>query len=172
MVQAGQLARYASALQAIVEGNPTAQVEVMAAARAEYEGARRGPAALRFGLLLAAPGHPQRNATEAQRVLREALAQSELLSHAEQALGQVELARLEAELRLTTEIGRLTADLQERERSRAAAAADTTLNRRLQAEMETSARLRKELDEAKAKLDAITRMERNSADRPPAPEGR
>jgi hypothetical protein len=41
-----------------------------------------------------------------------------------------------------------------------------TLNRRLQQEVDEAARLRRQLDEARAKLDAITRMERNNAERP------
>ncbi len=172
MVQAAQLVRYVTDLQILVQGNETARAEVMNSARDGYENAKTGPGALRYGLLLAAPAHPQRDAKLAQHVLQEALAHTELLTPAERALGEVELARVDAELRLVTEIDRLVAELQqERDRLRAASA-NTALNKRLQAEMEESARLRKALDEARSKLDAITRMERNTPDRPPAPEGR
>lgn len=171
LIQAAQLASHAQALQAVILGSPTVQAEVMASARSAYDDAKAGPAALRYGLLLAAPGHPQRDAALAQRVLREALARRELLASGERALGEVELARVDAELRLVTEVSRLTAELQqEREKQRAAPATNQalqTLNRRLQQETEESARLRKQLDEARAKLDAITRMERNDSDRPP-----
>ena len=173
LIQAGQLARYATDLQALVQGNRTMQAELMNSARVAYDDAKAGPAALRYGLMLAAPGHPQRDARQAQHVLQEALARFELLTTAERALGAVELARVDAELRLVTEIDRLVELQQERERLRTASeSANSALNRRLQTEMEESARLRKALDEAKAKLDAITRMERNLPDRPPAPEGR
>jgi hypothetical protein len=67
----------------------------------------------------------------------------------------------------------------ERERSRdrgGGAAANAALNRRLQAEMDENARLRKALDEARAKLDAVATIEQNITERKtptPAPtEGR
>jgi hypothetical protein len=172
MVQASHLANYAAALQTLVQGNATAQAEVMARARDGYDQAKAGPASLLYGLLLAAPAHPQRDVKAAQRVLQEALAHPELLTAAERALGVVELARADTELRIVAEIDRLVADLQRERENLRAAESNTALNRRLQAEMEETARLRKALDEAKAKLDAITRMERNLSDRPPAPEGR
>jgi hypothetical protein len=174
VIQAGQLARYATDLQTLVQGNRTVQAELMNSARLAYDDAKAGPAALRYGLMLAAPEHPQRDARQAHHVLQEALARPELLTTAERALGAVELARVDAESRLVTEIDRLVAELQqERERLRTAStSANAASNRRLQTEMEESARLRKLLDEARAKLDAITRMESNLPDRPPAPEGR
>jgi hypothetical protein len=172
MIQAAQLAGYVLSLQTVVQGSPTEQAEVMASARAGYDQAKQGPAALRYGLLLAAPGHPARDAVQAQRLLREALARPELLTVGERALAVVELARVDTELRLVNEIDRLVAELtQERERQRVAPNSNA-LNRRLQTEMEESARLRKALDEARAKLDAITRIERNLSDRPPPNDGR
>jgi hypothetical protein len=172
MTQAGHLANYAASLQTLVQGNATAQAEVMASARSGYDQAKAGPASLLYGLLLAAPGHPQRDVRSAQRVLQEALAHPELLTLAERSLGTVELARADTELRLVAEIDRLVADLQQERENLRAATSNTALNRRLQTEMEESARLRKALEEARTKLDAITRMERNLSDRPPAPEGR
>jgi DNA polymerase I-like protein with 3'-5' exonuclease and polymerase domains len=172
-VQTALLARYTSDLQVLAQGNATSQAEAMQSARSGYEQAKAGPAALRYGLMLAAPGHPQRDAKLAQHVLQEAMAQPELLSMTERALGVVELARVDAELRLVTEKDRLIAALQqESEKLRAASANTASSKRQLQTEIEESARLRKALEEAKAKLDAITRMERNVPDRPPAPEGR
>lgn len=174
LIQAAQMASYALALQTAVQGSPTEQAEVMAGARAGYDQAKSGPAALRYGLLLAAPGHPARDAALAQRLLREALARPELLSPVERALGTVELGRTDTELRLAAEVERLVGELQqERERARATPPSNNAaLTKRLQAEMEESARLRKLLEEARAKLEAITKIERNFSDRPPAPEGR
>jgi hypothetical protein len=172
LTQAAHLANYATALQTLVQGNATAQAEVMASARSGYDQAKAGPASLLYGLLLGAPGHPQRDVKSAQRVLQEALARPELLTLAERALGAVELARVDTELRLVAEIDRLVADLQQERENLRAATSNTALNRRLQAEIEETARLRKALEEARTKLDAITRMERNLSDRPPAPEGR
>ena len=59
----------------------------------------------------------------------------------------------------------------ERDRQRTAAP-NANVARRLQTEMDENARLRKALDEAHAKLDAIANIERSISDRPPATEGR
>jgi hypothetical protein len=171
-IQAAQLNSYLNSLQTVVQGSPTEQAEVMANARAAYEQARQGPAVLRYALLLAAPTHPARDAVQAQRLLRESLARPELLTIAERALAVVELQRVDAELRLTAENDRLVSESQrDRERQRSAPSA-VALARRLQTEAEENARLRKALDEANAKLDAIANIERSISDRPPANEGR
>jgi hypothetical protein len=168
VVQAAQLNSYINALQLLVQGSPTEQAEVFADARAGYEQAKQGPAALRYALLLAAPSHPSRDTTLAQRLLRETLARPELLSVTERALAIIELQRVDTELKLTTENERLVADAQrERERQRTVAP-NTAVTRRLQAEEEENMRLRKALEEARAKLDAITQLFRS----PPANEGR
>lgn len=171
-IQAAQLASYITAMQTVVQGSPTEQAEVMAIARAGYDQARQGPAALRFALLLAAPSHPARDPAMAQRLLQEALARPELLTVIERALAVVELQRVDAELRASTENERLVAEAQrERERQRTAPVSPA-LTKRLKDEADENARLRKALDDARAKLDAITNIERNFSDRPPANEGR
>jgi hypothetical protein len=172
VIQAAQLASYVQDLLTVVQGSPTEQAEVMARARAGHDQARLGPAVLRYALLLAAPGHPARDPAQAQRLLNEALARPELLSVVERALAAVELQRVDAELRLGTENERLVAEAQrERERQRNAPSV-AALNKRLQTEIEESARLKKALDEAKAKLDAIADIERRNSDRQSATEGR
>jgi hypothetical protein len=172
-MQATQLTSVIHALQQLVQGSAAEQAEVLATARAAYEQARQGPAALRYGLMLAAPSHPARDPVTAQRLLREVQARPELLSGIERALASVELQRVDAELRGTTENERLVAEVQrERDKSRNVPAT-ATLTRRLQVEAEENARLRKELAEARAKLDAIANIERSSiSDRPSGSEGR
>jgi hypothetical protein len=171
-IQAAQLASLVIAMQTVVQGSPTEQAEVLAVARSGYEQARQGPAVLRYALLLAAPGHPARDPLLAQRLLREALARPELLSIMERALATVEQQRVDAELRLSGENERLVAEAQrERDRQRSAPSS-AALAKRLQTEAEENARLRKALDEARAKLDAIANIERTISDRPPASEAR
>ena len=173
VVQAALLASYVEALQVVVQGSPAEQAEVLSAARAGYEQAQQGPAVLRYALLLASPGHPAQDLPLAQRLLRDALARPELLSSVERALAIVEAARVEQELQLTAENTRLVTEAQEeRERQRNAATPGTALARRLQEEINESARLRRELDEAKAKLQAIANIERNMPVQPPATEAR
>jgi hypothetical protein len=60
-IQAAQLASYLTSLQQLVQGSPAEQAEIVAAAHAAYDQAHQGPAALRYGLVLAAPGHPARD---------------------------------------------------------------------------------------------------------------
>lgn len=171
-IQAAQLNSLLGALARVVGGSPAEQAEAMAEARHDFDQARQGSAALRYGLLLAAPVHPGRDPVEAQQVLRESLARPELLSAMERTLGHVELERINAELRLGDENQRLLAESQqarERQRSEPSAAA---LTRQLQAAQEQNAQLRKALEDARAKLDAIAEFERRQTERPPASEVR
>jgi hypothetical protein len=171
-VQAAQLNSYINALSQLVQGSPAEQAELIAGARAAYDPARAGPGALRYGLMLAAPNHPAHDAAQAQRLLREALSRPELLSVTERSLAIVELQRVESELRASAEVERLTTELQrERDRQRNTVSS-ASVAKRLQTEMDENARLRKALDEARAKLDAIANIERSISDRPPATEGR
>lgn len=159
-------------LQRLIQGGPAEQAETFAAARSAYEQTPRGTTQLRYALALAAPQHPARDPAAAQRLLRELLSAPESLLPLERSLALIESQRVDAELRLVAEQGRLAAEA-ERERNRDRGTAMTTaLNRRLQAEVEENARLRKALDEARAKLDAIATIEQNTAERKPTTEGR
>lgn len=173
IVQAAQLTSYITNLQQLVQGSPAEQAEVLAAARAGYDQAHQGPAALRYALMLAAPAHPARDPVQAQKLLRETLARPELLTIPERALAIVELQRMDDELKLAAENERLVGEAQrERERQRNAPATTAAIQKRLQTEIDENARLRKALDEARAKLESIINIERGISDRAPATEGR
>jgi hypothetical protein len=161
IMEAVRLNSLLAAVLTVVTGTPTEQAEVMAAAKQGHEQSRSGgPALLRYGLLLAAPAHPARDPVQAQQLLREALARRELLSSLEQALATVELERVSSELRAGTENTRLVDELrQERDRARSGASS-AALTRQLQAANEQNALLRRQLDEARAKLDALAELER------------
>jgi hypothetical protein len=171
-VQAELLASYVSAMQTVVQGSPAEQAEVLAAARDGHEQARQGPATLRYALLLAAPGHAARDPQSALRLLQETLAHPELLTPIERALAIVEKARVEQELGLASENARLVAEAKQEQERQRGASATAALARQLRAEQDESARLKKELEEAKAKLEAIANIERSTTARPPANEGR
>jgi hypothetical protein len=171
-VQAELLAGYVRVLQTVVQGSVTEQAEILDEARRGYEQARQGPATLRYALLLAAV-HPNRDPQGALRLLHETMAHPELLSPVERALAIVETARVQQELDMAFQNARLVADQQERERQRNAPATTTAeLTRRLRTETDENARLRKELDDAKAKLEAIANIDRSVPARPPANETR
>lgn len=172
LLQAAQLSRYLSSLQQLVQGSPAEQADAVAGARAQYEASPHGAAQLHYALVLAAPSHPGHDAGAAQLLLREALSRPELLGPAERSLAIVELQRVEDELRLVTETRRLQEQLQQEQDRQASATSSAATARRLQAETEENARLRKALEQARAKLDAIANIERSISDRPSANEGR
>jgi hypothetical protein len=148
---------------------PTAeQAELLAAARAGYERSPQGGAQLRYALLLATPGHPGRDAPRAQALLRQLVAQPETLVPIERAVALVELTQLDRELGLKADNDRMQADAQRGDHERAIAAAQ----RRLQAELDENAKLRRQLEDAQAKLDAVANIERNLTDRKNPPGGR
>ena len=94
---------------------------------------------------------------EAQRLLRELMATPETLLPAERALAFLELQKVDSQLTLAAENRRLQSTVSREDREKLAA-----LNKRLQTETDENARLRKELEEAHAKLDAIANIERSS----------
>lgn len=142
-------------LQRLSAGSPAEQAEIVTTARQAYERAGGGSAQLRYALTLATPGHAGRDAARARQLLRELAAQPETLAPVERALAQFELAQLDRELGLLGDNQRLTASANRSvDQERLAAA-----NRRLQSELDDNARLRRQLDEAQAKLDTIANFE-------------
>lgn len=154
-------------LQRLAQAGPAEQAEILANARNAYERAPRGPAQLRYALVLGLPGPTARDPDHARMLLRELAAQPESLAPVERALTLVQLAQLDRELGLRTDNTRLQADTDRVERDRLAIA-----NRKLQNELDENAKLRKQLEEAQAKLDAIAKIERNLTERQNAAEGR
>jgi hypothetical protein len=90
------------------------------------------------------------------------MAHPESLVPAERALAFLQLSQIDDHLTLAAENRRLQSDAVREDQARTAAA-----NRRLQAEIEENTHLRKELDEARAKLDAIANIERSLNERKP-----
>jgi hypothetical protein len=154
-------------MQHLSQAGPAEQAEIFAAAREAYDRAPQGSAKLRYALMLATPGHPARDPALASRLLRELAAQPETLQPLERAVALLQLSQINRELDLQAENNHLAQSGEERaERERSAAA-----QRRLQAEMDENARLRKQLEDAQAKLDAIAHIERNLTQHNPPNEG-
>lgn len=147
-------------MQHLAQAAPAEQAEIVSAARDAYQRTPRGESQLRYALLLATLGHPARDAPQAQRLLRELAAQPESLVPAERAVVMVELAQLDRELDQQAVNQQLRADTRRTDEERSAAD-----QRRLQAEADDNARLRKELTADQAKLDAIATIERNLTQR-------
>jgi hypothetical protein len=154
-------------MQRLVQAPPAEQAEILSAARASFERSPQGGVQLRYAMLLAAPGHPGRDLNLSQTLLRQLAAQPETLVPMERAVATIQLADIDRELNLKADNDRMQVDAQRGDRERM-----TASQRRLQAEMDENARLRKQLEDAQAKLDAIANIERNLTDRKTPGEGR
>jgi hypothetical protein len=145
------------------QGDPARQAELFQSAKDAAELTPTTSNKLRFALALATPGHSGSDPVAAQRQLAELLARPETLLPVERLLALVELKEVEQRLILQAENSRLRDEAQHDD-SRDKLLA---LNRRLAAESDENARLRKALDEARAKLEAVTHIERSINDRKP-----
>lgn len=151
---------YLDALAELQTAQPARQAEIAQAARATAENTPTTLNKLRYALMLALPGHPASDPVAARRQLSDLLARPELLLPAERALAAMHLSQVEDRLVLAAENRRLQQEAAGRDRDRSAA-----LNRRLQAELDENARLRRALEEAQRKLDAVTQVERSITER-------
>ena len=154
-------------LQRLVQGPPSEQAEIVAVAQRDYGTAPTPSHTLKLALILGTPGHPATNLTRAQALLRELMANPEMLLPGERALAFLTLSQIDDHLTLAAENFRLQADAVRADREHVASA-----NHRLQTELDENARLRKEIEEARAKLDAIANIERSLNERKPGSSGR
>ena len=158
----GVLTGYLETMRKLSQGDPAVQAETFQSAREAAELTPTTANRLTYALALATPGHGGSDPNAAQRQLAQLLASPELLLPPEQALAEIELRQVELRIVLTEENRRLQQETARLERDRTTAA-----SRRLQAELDENKRLRKQLDEAQAKLDAVTHIERSAIDRNP-----
>jgi len=140
------------------QGDPARQAEVFQSAKDAAELTPTTSNRLRYALALATPGYSGANPVAAQRQLAELLARPETLLPVERLLASVTLKEVEQRLILQAENARMRED-RPHDGDKLAAA-----NRRLQAESDENAKLRKALDEARAKLEAVTHIEQRSID--------
>jgi len=142
-------------------GDPARQAELFQSAKSAAAVSPTTSNRLKYALALATPGHSGSDPVAAQRQLSELLARPETLLSAERLLALVELQQVDEQLVLQAENQRLRNDDASHDSHDKLQAA----NRRLAAELDENARLRKALDEARAKLDAVTNIERSINDR-------
>jgi hypothetical protein len=161
------IASYLDVLMKLAQGSPAQQAEIFSAIKNEHGAAPTPSRVLRYGLALGTPGHAGFDPVGAQRLLREVLASPETLLPAERALAVLELRQIERHQTLVADARRVQSGADRVERERIA-----QLSRRLTAESEENARLKRALEEAQAKLDAIANIERSSNGSASKPEGR
>src|SRR5580692_6333368 len=139
------------------QGDPARQAEIFQQAKDAAELQPTTSNRLRYALALATPGYSGADAVAAQRQLAELLARPETLLPVERLLAAVELKEVEQRLILQAENTRMRDAVPNDSHDKLQAA-----NRRLAAESDENAKLRKALDEARAKLEAVTHIEQRS----------
>ena len=150
---------YLQELYELAAGEPAKQEDIYedAASGAQLT---PGPSTnLRFGLVLASPGHANTNPERAQSVLRDVLTQSQLLTSAEVSLATIYLNSVERLNDVSTQSRRLREST-----SQAAREEEQAISQRLANAEAENRRLRSELDDAEQKLEAITSIERSIRD--------
>ncbi len=147
---------YLAELRDLASGDPAKQAEIFADAESEALLTPGPNSELRFALVLATPGHPGSDPEKAQTLLREILAQSELLTPAEISLATIHLNNVERLIVASAEARRLRISS-----SRAARTEEQAVSQRLAAVEAENRRLRQELEAAEHKLEAITSIERS-----------
>jgi hypothetical protein len=157
----GPIAPLLEMMTSLPQGDPARQAEIFQSAKDAADLTPTTSNRLKFALALATPGYSGSDPVAAQRQLSELLARPETLLPVERLLALVELKEVEQRLILQAENRRMRDDAS-RDDSRDKLQA---LNRRLNAESDENVKLRKALDEARAKLEAITHIERSINDR-------
>jgi plasmid stability protein len=163
----GSMSKYLDMMERLSRGTPAEQAEIAQAAKEASDVTPTTSNRLRYALALATPGHGKTNEAAARDMLTQLLATPETMLPAERALAWVCLKDVEQRMILRAENQRLQASTIQQDRDKSA-----VTNRRLQAEIDENARLRKELAEAQAKLDEITRIERAIIERNPGNAGK
>ena len=148
--------QYLQELHDLAAGDPATQAEIFADAESGATLTPGPQTTLRFGLVLATPGHPETDAQQAATLLRESLAQTALLTPAEISLATIHLKSAEEQIVLGAEARRLREN-----NSRVARTQEEATNQRLATVEAENRRLRRDLADAEEKLEAITSIERD-----------
>jgi len=157
---------YLASLQALQSAPPAAQAEMFQSAKGAADATPTTMNRLRYALMLGLPAHAASDPVAARRQLSELLARPESMLPAERALAAIMLASVDDRLVRIAETRRLEQDVSLKDKDRTAG-----LQKRLQTEQDENARLRRALEDAQKKLDAVTAVERSITGRgnPPKP---
>jgi len=152
----GQIvADYLTTLDRLGRGGDAQQAEILEATRNAYLADPSTRKGLRYAFVLAVPGHAASDPAGARALIGESLATPETMLPSERALADLMVRDLDARLALARENASL--------RSGSNLPPDDSriadLNRRLQLETAEKDRLRRELERAEAKLEAIATLE-------------
>lgn len=161
----GNAPAYLDIMRDLSMPDPARQADLFYEVEREYTRAPTTASTLRYAVALVTPGHPASSPSEGKRLLETLLATPERLTQDERTLAAVLLHETDVRLKLEAENRRLLATLDDRSRTQA------NSDKRIQAQIEENARLRRALAEAQQKLDAIKEIERSIIERSPTPPG-
>lgn len=147
---------YIEELGRLSGNDPAAQAEIFADASSAAQLTPGPTTELRFGLVLAIPGHPESDPERAESILRDVLSRTELLTPAEIYLATIHLNSVERQIVANAEARRLRASTSRAQQTQAQAT-----EQRLAFVEGENRRLRRELEDAQQKLEAITSIERS-----------
>jgi hypothetical protein len=147
---------YLAELSGLSSNDPALQAEIFADSQAAAQLTPNPSTTLRYALVLATPGHPGSDPQQAQSLLRELMTQTALMTPAEVALATIYLNSTEQLILLGSEARRLRASTDRAQRTE-----DAAINQRLATVEAENRRLRRDLEEAEDKLEAITSIERD-----------
>jgi hypothetical protein len=156
---------YLDIMQNLSKPDPARQADLFYEVEREYTRAPTTASTLRYAIALVTPGHPASSPNEGKRLLETLLATPERMTQDERTLAAVLLHETNVRLKLEAENRRLLATIDDRSRTQA------NSDKRIQAQIEENARLRRALAEAQQKLDAIKEIERSIIERSPTPPG-
>jgi hypothetical protein len=159
------LGPYLDLMVRLGNSEPAQQADLFYEVERTYASAPTTANSLRYAVALVTPGHSGGNAAAGKKILETLLASPERMLTNERLLASVVLQDVVTRLKLEADARRVLATVDERTRSQA------NSDRRAQTLADENARLRKALEEAQAKLDAIRAIERTIIERNPSPPG-
>ncbi len=151
---------YLDLMRQLIEGDPVTQAETF---RSIAQAAAASPTTsnrIKLALALGTPGHPGSDPKKAANMFNDLLASGSALLPEERALVTVHLKEVEQQLILSQETEQLKKQAAEK-----LAAQNAQSSRRLENAKAENEKLRKQLDEAEKKLNAITNIERSIRER-------
>jgi len=157
------ISAYLDMLNRLANGSAAQQADVFYEVERDYTGSPTTANSLRYGSALVTAGHPAANLVEGKKILERLLANPERLTPAEKNLASFLVKDADVRLQLQAEVRRLAATVDER--SRGQANLGTRLQSQVQSQADEIVRLRKQLDEAQQKLDAIKSIEKSIIER-------
>jgi hypothetical protein len=150
------LAPYLETLANMAPGDPARQQAELATTLAAAQQSPTAANTLRYALALGCAGRPDSNPVEAKRLLAELLAGPNELTPEELDLAKAYLREFDARVALYAEIARQREESEQKLKS-----SDSSAVRRADALAAENGRLKKQLNEAERKLEAVEQMERS-----------